>query len=55
MAHTSEELRLVLARHFELTALLLHLACALLDLLLQPGVGFLQPSRHVIELVGKRF
>src|SRR5512139_3128075 len=53
MAHTGEELRLVLARHFELAALLLHFARALLDLLLQSGIGFLQPSRHVIELVGE--
>ena len=28
---------------------------ALLDLLLQAGVGFLQPPRHVVELVGQHF
>ena len=41
MAHAGEELRLVLARHFELAALLLHFARALLDLFFQPGIGFL--------------
>ena len=41
MAHAGEELRLVLARHFELAALLLHFARAQLDLLFQPGIGFL--------------
>src|SRR4029079_10949469 len=53
MAHTGEELRLVLARHFEPTALLLNFARALLELLLQSGIGFLQSSRHVVELVGE--
>ena len=53
MAHTGEELRLVLARHFELAALLLHFARAFLDLLLKPGIGFLQSSRHIVELVGE--
>ncbi len=28
---------------------------ALLDLLLEAGVGFLQPSGHVVELVGQQF
>src|SRR6476659_4644072 len=55
MAHAGEELRLVLARDFELTALLLNFARALFDLLLQSGIGFLQSSRHDIELVGERF
>ena len=55
MAHAGEELRLVLARYFELTAFLLNFARALFDLLLQPGIGLLQSSRHDIELVGERF
>ncbi len=45
----------MLARYFELTALLLNFARALLDLLLQPGIGLLQSSRHNIELVSERF
>jgi len=28
---------------------------ALVDLLLQAGVGFLQAPRHVVELVGQQF
>ena len=27
---------------------------AQLDLFLQVGIGFLQPSRHVVELIGER-
>ena len=53
MAHAGKELRFVLACYFELSALLLHFPRALLDLLFQPGIGFLQPSGHVVELVGE--
>src|SRR5262249_18472244 len=46
-------LGLMLAGQLELTALLLHFMRALLNLLFQVGVRFLQAAGHVIELVGE--
>src|SRR5262249_49736785 len=39
----------------KLTTARFQLVRALLTLLLQPGIGFLQLARHGVELVGKRF
>ena len=56
MAHAGEELRsLWWLATSSCPALLLNFARALFDLLLQSGIGFLQSSRHDIELVGERF
>ena len=58
--HVGQELRLVAARGLELAALLVQLrqrtgqlAGSLLDLLLEPGIGRLQPGSHPVELVGQ--
>ena len=58
--HVGQELRLVAARGFELTGLLVQpgkgdreLPCPLLDLLLEAGVGLLQPFSHPVEFRGK--
>ena len=44
-----------LAERAQLADRLRQLAGALLDLVLQVGVGFLQPRAHVVELIGKAF